>query len=155
MKIKNREQFLETKKEVEAFKQTIEQLLKKQDYNSFREICELMEDKKSVALAAEDKELYILQLMTNIQRQEMTGEETRYLFEGRNIRQLVNLYQEIVFYLRRLEFDLPLEEQKELIDYMLKEQLSAVCIFGIVQAARYIYAKEKTLHAFMNLLAMK
>ena len=154
MKIKNREQFFETKAEIAELKKTIEQLLEKQDFNSFREICELMEDKKSIALAAEDKELYILQIMTNIQRQEMAGEEARCLFEGRNIKQLVNLYQEVVFCLRRLEFDLPLEEQKELIDYMLKEQLSAVCIFGIVQAARYIYAKEKTLNSFMNLLAM-
>ena len=154
MKIKSREQFLETKKEVETLKQIIEKLLEQQDIGSYRKICCLMEEKKSVELASENQEIYILQIMTNIQRQEMADGETRTVFEGRNISRLLQVYRETVFYLRRLEFDLPLEDRKELIAYMLKEQLSGVCIFGILQAARYIYAKEKTLEAFMNLLEM-
>ncbi len=154
MKIEDREQFLQTKVEIEIIKKKISLYLDKQDRESFEKICALMEEKQSIEFAAEDRELYVLQIMTNVQRQEMIEGEHRCLFEGRDLKQVIELYQRLVFYLRRLEFGLSIEEQKELIDYMLREQLSAVCILGVIHAAKYIYAKEKTLQAFMTLLEM-
>lgn len=152
MKIMTKEQFQELDKEIVVVKNQITEYLQKQSEEEFMQICDLLDTEQCGRLIGKDKELYVMGMMANIQRQEMTQGETHCVFDNRNIKQIVDLYQNLVFYLRRLEFDMPLELQKELVMYMGKQQVSAICIWGVIQMAPYIYSKEKTLRNFMNLL---
>jgi len=152
MKIMTKEQFQELNKEIAEVKNLIAECLQKQSKEAFIQICDLLDTEQCGRLIGKDKELYVLGIMANIQRQEMAQGEASCVFDNRDIRQIVDLYQKLVFYLRRLEFDLPLELQKEIVLYMSEQHLSAICIWGVIQMAPYIYSKEKTLKNFLNLL---
>lgn len=152
MKIMTKEQFQKLNIEILEIKNQISEYLQKSNKEAFLQICDLMDTEQCGKLIGKDKELYVLGMMSNIARQEITQGENICVFNGRNIKQIVDLYQNLVFYLRRLEFDLPLELQKEFVSYMGEQQLSAICIWGVIQMAPYIYSKEKTLKNFMNLL---
>lgn len=152
MKIMTNEQFQELNIEIVEIKNQISEYLQKQNKDTFLQVCDLLDTEQCGRLIGKDKELYVLGIMSNIARQEITQGEKLCVFNGRNIKQIVDLYQNLVFYLRRLEFDLPLELQREFVSYMGKQQLSAICIWGVIQMAPYIYSKEKTLKNFMNIL---
>lgn len=152
MKIMTNEQFQELNIEIVEIKNQISEYLQKQNKDTFLQVCDLLDTEQCGRLIGKDKELYVLGIMSNIARQEITQGEKLCVFNGRNIKQIVDLYQNLVFYLRRLEFDLPLELQREFVSYMGKQQLSAICIWGVIQMAPYIYCKEKTLTNFMNIL---
>lgn len=152
MKIMTSEQYRELNKEILEVKKQIEECLQRQNEEAYMKICEMLNSDYCSKLLGQDRELFVLANMANIQQQEMIQEEKHCVFDNRDIKQIVDLYQNLVFYLRRLEFDLPIEFQKEMVSYMSEQRLSAICIWGVIQMAPYIYNKEKTLNNFMNLL---
>lgn len=152
MNIMTREQYQELNKEVLEVKKQIECYLQRQTKEAYMKICEILNSDYCGKLLGQDRELFVLANMANIQQQEMIRGEKNCVFDKRGIKQIFDLYQDLVFYLRRLEFDLPIELQKEIVLYMSEQHLSAICIWGVIQMAPYIYNKEKTLNNFMNLL---
>lgn len=152
MKIMTKEQFQELDIEIAEVKNQIAECLQKQNKDAFMQVCDLLDTERCGRLIGKDRELYVLGMMANIARQEMTQGEEQCVFDNRDIKQVVDLYQNLVFYLRRLEFELSPELQKELVPYMNEKHLSAICIWGVIQMAPYIYSKEKTLKNFMNIL---
>ncbi len=152
MKIPSKEEIREIKKRIESIKAEIMILLERGTAESYTELCSLMEKENVMTLSGKDSELFIMEIMSNIQREEMKQNVSHCVFEGRNMQELEKLYRTIVFYLRRLEFDLEKELQQELLPYMLDQQLSIVCIYGVIQVTTYIYSKERTIKAFVNLL---
>lgn len=152
MKIPSKEEMIESKEKANAVKERIVSLLETGTEESYKDLCTFMGNQEIINLSAKDRDLYILEIMSNIQRQEMEMNTENSIFMGRNIQELTDLYQRTVFYLRRLEFDFPKELQQEIVPYIMEQRLSMVCILGIIQGSKYIYAKEKTLNSFMTLL---
>lgn len=154
MVIWEKDKFEQVNSDIASIKAEIESLLEKQDEESFRQVCEMVETDEYSRFSGLDRELFILERMGTIQRQEMAQGEEETVFKNRNIAQIGELYQVLIFYLRRLEFDLSLEEQRGLVEYMQEEHLSAICVWGVIQMAQYIYNKEKTLTNFLDLVEM-
>lgn len=74
------------------------------------------------------------------------------VFYNRNVRELVDIYDQLIIFLRRIEFGLPEEYQNELLYYMKEKQISWVCVVGVISGAPYILEKEKVTDLFLKML---
>lgn len=152
MVIPDREEYLRIDKECEMVKAQIQKLVHKQTLEGFEALCSLLKDENIDALCEKDRDLFVLKRMSMILEQELLNGEERLLFENRSIDDVIEVYETVVLYLRRIEFDLPVELQICLLEYIQEQQLSMICILGIIQAAPYIYRKQKVWQAFCELV---
>lgn len=117
----------------------------------YMEVCRFLL-KEGDEVSAWDQSMYILTLLAAIAEIESKMQADRYLFEGRTTAQLIRLYRRTVLYLRRIEFDLPAELQREGVDYMLAEQISIPALYGMIRSTRVLQQKEIITERLLGLM---
>lgn len=134
--------------EIKKAKLIINQYL--QGNNAF-ELCKFLDKQRIMELAAKDADLFIMEIMKQAQKQEqllgMLG-----VFTNRSLQEIVEVYEQLVLLLRRIEFDLPQEYQEELFIYIKQQRLSWVSVFEVIKDAPYILDKCKVIEKVQNML---
>lgn len=151
MAIYTKEQYRALYAESAKIKSKLEELLRSGEYNN---VFALLEEEKSEFLAGYDRVMYVMRLMAIIYKEEVENGIENYVLKNRTVQQIDVLYRTLVFYLRRLEFDLEDEEQMELLWYIREQGVSAVGVLGVINLAPYIYNKEKVWNRFLELINM-
>lgn len=141
MEILKKQEYQQIKNDAKKIKYKINSLLKEKKYVN---VCKILDEKWVFELSGKNAELFVLQIMKNIQIQEQTM-GMRGIFYNRNINEIVDIYESMVLLLRRIEFDFPQEYQEELLYYMNERNLSWVCAIGVIQGAPYLLAKEEVI----------
>lgn len=150
MKILEKKEYQKIHDMVEKEKKDIDRLLEK---NKCKEVCQLLDRQEMMILSGKDPDLFVLQIMKNIQKKENDMGKNG-VFYNRNICELVDIYDQLIIFLRRIEFGLPEEYQNELLYYMKEKQISWVCVVGVISGAPYILEKEKVTALFLKMLDM-
>lgn len=148
MKILEKKEYKKIHDMVEKEKKDIDRLLEK---NKCKEACQLLDRQEMMILSGKDPDLFVLQIMKNIQKKENDMGKNG-VFYNRNVRELVDIYDQLIIFLRRIEFGLPEEYQNELLYYMKEKQISRVCVVGVISGAPYILEKEKVTDLFLKML---
>ena len=94
-------------------------------------------------LALKNQRIFILVILAHVVKREIQEHETKVLFEGRSVDELIILYQKMILYLRRIEFGFPDEYLPEIAEYIISERISATAVFGIIDGSEIIIRKEK------------
>lgn len=94
-------------------------------------------------LALRNQRIFILFILANVVKREIEAGEKHLLFDGRSVDDLIVLYQKLVLYFRRIEFDLPEEHFHEISEFVISENISATALFGIIDGANILIHKEK------------
>ena len=111
MKILEKKEYKKIHDMVEKEKKDIDRLLEK---NKCKEACQLLDRQEMMILSGKDPDLFVLQIMKNIQKKENDMGKNG-VFYNRNVRELVDIYDQLIIFLRRIEFGLPEEYQNELL----------------------------------------
>mgnify|MGYP000424982120 CR=1 FL=1 len=148
MKIIKKAEYHQIQCKAMAIKKQIDQLIENKCYI---EVSNLLDQEESRDLAGKDAELFALQIINNIHKQEQKlGRQG--IFCDRKVCELVDIYEQIVLFLRRIEFDFPEEYQNELLGYMVQQKLSWICVVGVAQGNPYILDKEKVINKFLKMM---
>ena len=150
MTIPSYQELLETNTEAETLERKIN-MLAAEETGCF-EAVDLLLDSKVRDIASKNQRIFILLIMANIAKMEISQNESNVLFKNRTADELIRLYQNMVLLLRRIEFDFPGEFLTEIVDYMLSEKISATAVFGIINGARIILQKDKVRNGIMKVL---
>jgi len=134
---------------IEVLKNDIEILLKDENYCALKN---LLDNNDVKELLGKDQELYIINILFEVNRIEIENNVSTVILSGHSLKEAVRIYKELVLLLRRLEFDLPIEYQNELISYMKENGISVIGVWAIIQEAEYLYAKELIVERFKRLL---
>lgn len=148
MKIIRKAEYYQIQCKAMVIKKQIDQLIENKCYI---EVSNLLDQEESRDLAGKDAELFVLEIMNNIQKQEQELGESG-IFSERKVHELVDIYEQIVFFLRRIEFDFPEEYQNELLGYMVQQKLSWICVVGVAQGNPYILDKEKVINKILKMM---
>lgn len=148
MKIIRKAEYHQIQCKAMAIKKQIDQLIENECYI---EVTDLLDQEESRELAGKDAELFVLEIMNNIQKQEQKLGKTG-IFCDRKVHEVVDIYEQIVLFLRRIEFDFPEEYQNELLCYMVQQKLSWICVVGVAQGNPYILDKEKVINKFLKMM---
>ena len=81
-----------------------------------------------------DSEILTLELILDIQEVEQKRGEHGFLLNHTSIQESINCYEQLKFYLRRLDFDIPCEE-RALMEFILSHKISSVAITTVVQTS--------------------
>ncbi len=134
---------------VAALLAQLDELLIHKDYDN---VSYLLTSERFLFLSSFNSTLYMLRLIINIYLEESTQQIPNHIFLNRNLQDVQDLYTQLTFLLRRLEFNFPLDLQKEIVPFILNKNLSMVCVLGVIQQAPYSFNNELTLNSFRNLL---
>lgn len=143
------EQYKEINQIINHLENQIDMALSQKDYALASKI---ISSEEVVSYSSHSSTLYTLRILNVIYLEELHQEINNHIFLDRNISQLIQTYIQLCFYLRRLEFDFPIELQKELISFIANEKLSFVCIIGTIKQSIYIYSKDLVLNQFRFLM---
>ena len=116
------------------------------------EAVNLLQKDKNIELAGYNQKIYILYVLSRIERNEMSEDVSRLIFEGRSVQEIIKLYRIIGLYLRRIEFDFPLEYQIDFLNFILEEQISIFAIISIINCNTSIIQKDKVINGFKQIL---
>lgn len=150
MKILEKKEYQEIHDMAEKVKKDIDRLL---EQNKCEEVCQLLDQQEMLKLSGKDPDLFALQIMENVQKKE-NAMGKKGVFYNRNVRELVDIYEKLIIFLRRIEFGLPKEYQNELLHYMTEQQISWICVVGVISGAPYILCKEKVAKTFLKMLGI-
>jgi len=140
MKVPTYDEMVKYNSEAKDLEMLINTLITENRYN---DIYEILETKESKEIAGRNQTIYILYILSQIMHFEIPQNVDRILFEGRDSEEAIRLYRNLSMYLRRIEFDLPIEYQKEIVDYILSERISVVAIMYVIKYNGSIHQKEK------------
>ena len=149
MIIPTKEEITIINKKAEEIKNKINLILSKKDYAN---IISLLSEEENHQIITHNTEIYILYLCSKAMEKEMYSSVDKLLFEGRNVDEVIRLYRVLSLYLRRIEFDLPLEYQKEMVRYIINEKISIVSVVEIIKNNSIILQKEKVFDGFKKLI---
>lgn len=133
----------------EEMREDIEKYLKFEDYEKLERI---LDSKEASELLGKNQEMYILGILNWINKLERDNKVEKTILKGRTISEAVGIYRKIVLLLRRLEFDLPMDYQEEVVEYIRKNEISIIGVWAIVQCTKYLYAKDLIIERLNGLL---
>ena len=90
--------------------------------------------------------------MAIIANWEMSQNVEHHLFVGRTVKEIIQLYRMLSLYLRRIEFDLPLEYRREIVDYIISEKISTEAVLAVIQMNKSIICKDEVTDGLRKLL---
>ena len=120
------------------------------DFSELEKILLLEENQK---LSRWNNDIYFLYLISEIVKDEINDNVDRTLFSGRNVKEAIRVFRILTLYLRRIEFDFPSEEKKEIVNYILQEKISLTAVLGVIKKNTIILEKEKVINGFKETLA--
>lgn len=121
------------------FEREINDLLERGQYG---EILDRFKHDDIKSIAGRNQRIYILSIMIQLIIMEITktGKTT---LEGSDISRLVRIFKILTLYLRRIEFDLPIEQQMEIVEYVKQEEISLPIVVGVISNNSVIIQKQK------------
>lgn len=148
MKIVSAEEYKAKQQECEDAIARVDLLL---ENGRYEDACLLLDEQQICNLSLVNRKLHVMEIMKNIQRQESVS-KVRGVFEGRSVAAICELYQTLVCLLRRIEFRFPEQYQREILQYLDREEISLVCVIGITYGNPYILDKKGTMDRFYQLI---
>lgn len=113
----------------------------------------ILRQEETRRLAGMNQDIYLICLISEIYREEKRQGEEKSIFDNRNIDEAIRVYRILSLYLRRIEFDFPMEQKSEIINYILNEKLSITAVFVVIMSNMAIIQKEKVINGFKEILS--
>lgn len=117
----------------------------------YDELDVLLNGEQAIEFQGSNQSLYIIGILNEVHKIEKQNGIVETILYGRTMAEAVNAYKYLVLLLRRLEFDLEEQLQKELLDYIKGQNISVIGVWAIVQGTKYLYAKEVIIERFKGL----
>jgi len=109
---------------------------------NYRKCCEIIEDKRLDYLFNVSRKLMVLRILANIESNQLNKNNEITVFSNRNLEKLENVYQEMVFRLRRVEFGMDIDIKQDILQFLIQEQLSLDFLLGVLAGTVYLYSKN-------------
>ena len=118
----------------------------------YKKAIEFLLSSQLQSLIEKNQNIYILHIMAIIANWEMSQNVEHHLFAGRTVKEIIQLYRMLSLYLRRIEFDLPLEYRREIVDYIISEKISTEAVLAVIQMNKSIICKDEVTDGLRKLL---
>ena len=115
----------------------------------FDKVVEIVKQKETQEIITRNQRIY---LISEIVLEEKAQNSSRTLFDNRSVDEAIGVFRKLTLFLRRIEFDFPVEQQKEIIYYILQEKISVTAVLGIIKLNKTIVHKDKVINGFINIL---
>lgn len=130
----------ESARELESVVNT---LLEAGGYDNYRQVCMILKSDQAEVLFQVSKSLMVARIFTTVEELQLSKGSEVTVFCGRNLCELEALYQEIVFRLRRIEFEIEIDIKKDIFQFLIDEKLSVDVLIAVLQGTTYLYSKDK------------
>ena len=147
--IPSHEDALKNEERANVLKEKINNFLALGEYEK---LCDVFRENDTARIAEHNQDIYIFYIIMCILDKEK-GEKRYSILQGRDADQLIWIYRKISIYLRRVEFDLPLEYQLEFIKYIISEKINLNFVVGVISCNRVIFEKERVLEKLKILIS--
>ena len=118
----------------------------------FDKVVEIVKQKETQEIITRNQRIYLIYLISEIVLEEKAQNSSRTLFDNRSVDEAIGVFRKLTLFLRRIEFDFPVEQQKEIIYYILQEKISVTAVLGIIKLNKTIVHKDKVINGFINIL---
>ncbi|MBQ0027009.1 MAG: LicD family protein [Lachnospiraceae bacterium] len=110
-----------------------------EDYQGF---CNYIGQSDVQEYVSKNKTLFTLNILANIYLQEKEKRIENTILNGRDMEEVLRLYEMVTFCIRRVEFALEEDYILEAISFLIENSISLTCVIGIIYANVYFYRKE-------------
>ena len=119
--------------------------------NDYASLYSLLDNKETQLLTYKNQRAYMLRIITQLIKYEIdsTGNTS---FEGRNTSEIIRIYKNISMYLRRIEFNFPIDLQKRILIYMREEKVSIELVIGIIMNNTKIVHRKEIINKLSELI---
>ena len=121
----------------------INNLLETGGADSYREVCEILKSDMAAALFQVSKPLMVARILATVEENQLAKGKEITVFSGRNLYALEALYQEIVFRLRRIEFEMNIDIKEDIFRFLVDENISIDVLIAVLHGTTYLYSKDK------------
>ncbi len=128
--------------EASRIEANIDSLLAASDNASFMKVCEIIGDPAISKYIKCSKKLSNLCILAVAERKQLEKGMNTTIFSGRDLENLENLYQEIVFRLRRIEFGKDIDISRDIYGFLSSNELSLDIVISVLYGCPYLYDKE-------------
>ena len=140
--------------EIETILKDIATALNHCSINSEKKVCSIIEQAREKQLCDKNRELLIFDISAECEKIELENNSTKRIFLNRTVDEVIDVYENVVFYLRRLEFGFPIEECQPLVSYIINEKLSIYYIYTVIGKSYYLQNKEFIANRFKQLMEL-
>ena len=134
--------------EAEKLEKIVNNLLRQKAYD---QLVKRFENKEAKILACKNQKIHLLEIMVRLIQYEIVN-TGRTSLEGKDATQIIRIYQIVSLYLRRIEFDFPVNLQQELLLYLNQEGISLELLVGIIMNNTKIVHKQKIIKCLSGLI---
>ncbi|MCR4617403.1 MAG: hypothetical protein K5669_04345 [Lachnospiraceae bacterium] len=133
----------ELNSEAKELELKIDGLLTEGTKESYETVLKYMFDSNNDSLFRVSRSLNVLRLLSEAEKKQLDKGLDVTIFTGRDLRGLEELYQELVFRLRRVEFDKPISVKDDILQFLVDNHLSLDILVVVIQGTIYLYNKDK------------
>ena len=131
------------KKKAFDVERKINNLLLEGTNKSYKKVLEIIFDKETEVCFQVSRPLNVLRVLSEVVKVELEKGCERSIFCGRDLYALEELYQEMVFRLRRVEFGKPINIKEDILQFIVENGLSLEYLIAVVQGTHYLYDKDR------------
>lgn len=121
----------------------VNRLLNAGGRDNYLKCCEIIKDPNNECCFQVSKPLMNLRILAIAEEAQLNKEDEVTVFDGRDLYTLEELYQEIVFKLRRLEFNIETDVRRDILQFLVDEKIGADVLLVVIRLTTYLYSKDK------------
>jgi hypothetical protein len=139
-----REQDVEAaKKQTKELEDRIEGLLCGADPKNCLEIYNLLQAPESEVCLHESKALMNLKVLSSVAKMQVEKGEATNILQGRSLAEIEEIYQELVFRLRRVEFGKAIDIKQDIFVFLAENRLNVETLLAVLRGTVYLYEKDR------------
>lgn len=108
-----------------------------------KKICDILMDDSAALLFKGSKKLMCARIFSDVVLKHLEKGKTQTVFSSRNLTELEALYQELVFRLRRIEFDLDIDIEKDIFMFLTEQKIGIDELVAVLYGTLYLYGRDK------------
>lgn len=120
----------------------IDSLLGKGTDKDILDICDLIASDNVEMCFSASKALLNLRVLSLVDK-ERIGKGKNSILSGRNLKEIENLYQEMVFRLRRIEFSKTIDVIDDIFLFLSENNLDIDFLIAVLRGTTYLYEKDR------------
>lgn len=137
------EDICKLKEGAQELENVINTLLEAGGADNYSKVCEIIKTDVAAVFFQVSRPLIVVRILATVEENQLAKGFKITIFSGRNLYALEELYQEIVFRLRRIEFDMDVDIKNDILQYMVDMSLSLDALIAVLHGTTYLYSKEK------------
>ena len=120
----------------------INKLLKEGTPEKYLEVYDLLRTPDIEFCIKDSKALLNLRILSIVEKKLIERGDHYTIFTGRNLYELEELYQELVFRLRRVEFGKQIDIKRDIYGFLVENRLDPEILMAVIKGTVYIYNKD-------------